>query len=118
MLSPTVFSLAPLHRQAIQASSVDDLPDAVKYFVVKTESALVQHSLALTYSSFTYDEVLQRYLPQGIDVPSSFETIGHVAHLNLREHHMPHRLRVPCSTGRATDPAKSNQRKCPRCTHS
>ena len=35
------------------------------------------------------DHVLRKLLPAGMDVPSSFETIGHVAHMNLRAHHRP-----------------------------
>lgn len=33
----------------------------------------------------------QRLLPAGIEVPSSFETVGHIAHLNLREELLPHK---------------------------
>lgn len=28
---------------------------------------------------------MQALLPDGIDPPASFETVGHIAHLNLRE---------------------------------
>jgi tRNA (guanine37-N1)-methyltransferase len=28
-------------------------------------------------------------LPQGVDAPSSFETIGHIIHLNLRDNQLP-----------------------------
>lgn len=31
----------------------------------------------------------QRLLPEGVEVPSSFESVGHVAHLNLREELLP-----------------------------
>lgn len=33
--------------------------------------------------------ILQELLPKGWEVPSSFETIGHIAHLNLREEYLP-----------------------------
>ena len=33
---------------------------------------------------------VQRVLPK-IEVPSSFEAVGHIAHYNLREQHMPYR---------------------------
>lgn len=32
---------------------------------------------------------LQRLLPAGMEVPSSFESVGHIAHLNLREELLP-----------------------------
>lgn len=35
--------------------------------------------------------ILQRLLPEGSDVPSSFETVGHVAHLNIRDELIPYK---------------------------
>jgi tRNA G37 N-methylase Trm5 len=35
------------------------------------------------------DEVLRVILPEKVEVPTGFETIGHIAHLNLREAHLP-----------------------------
>jgi tRNA (guanine37-N1)-methyltransferase len=34
---------------------------------------------------------VQRLLPPGVEVPMSFETVGHIAHLNLREEQLPHK---------------------------
>ena len=34
---------------------------------------------------------LQTLLPASVDVPTSFETVGHVAHLNLRDEALPYR---------------------------
>ncbi|XP_062211338.1 tRNA (guanine(37)-N1)-methyltransferase 1-like isoform X2 [Phragmites australis] len=44
---------------------VDELPEAVK--------------------------VLEAILPEGIIIPTGFETVGHIAHLNLRDEHLPHK---------------------------
>lgn len=33
----------------------------------------------------------QRLLPEGCEVPTSFESIGHIAHLNLREELLPYK---------------------------
>lgn len=33
----------------------------------------------------------QKLLPAGVDAPSSFETIGHLIHLNLREEQLPYK---------------------------
>jgi hypothetical protein len=35
------------------------------------------------------DEILRKILPDNVEVPTGFETIGHVAHLNLRPEHLP-----------------------------
>ena len=34
---------------------------------------------------------MKKVLPEGIVIPTSFETIGHIAHLNLREEHLPYK---------------------------
>lgn len=34
----------------------------------------------------------QALLPANIDVPQSFETVGHIAHVNLREEQLPYKL--------------------------
>lgn len=45
------------------------------------------HELVLDYDYWNSEEILDATLPDGIDIPSSFETIGHIAHLNLRPEH-------------------------------
>ncbi|XP_022749755.1 tRNA (guanine(37)-N1)-methyltransferase 2 isoform X2 [Durio zibethinus] len=47
------------------------------------EIEVVPYSLTLGYSYWTADHILKQILPPGVEVPSSFETIGHVAHLNI-----------------------------------
>lgn len=34
---------------------------------------------------------VQRLLPPGLEVPCSFETVGHIAHLNLRDELLPYK---------------------------
>ena len=44
------------------------------------------YELVLTYKNWTAEQILRAVLPSEIgEVPSSFETIGHIAHLNLRD---------------------------------
>lgn len=38
--------------------------------------------------------LLQRLLPEGVEVPTSFEMIGHIAHLNLREEQLPYKALI------------------------
>ena len=50
-----------------------------------------------TYASLTLFQVLTKLLPttsidDSIIVPTAFETIGHIAHLNLRENHLPFKV--------------------------
>jgi tRNA (guanine37-N1)-methyltransferase len=47
------------------------------------------HALHLTYDHLASEEVLRSLLPEGVVPPSSFETIGHIAHVNLKPAHAP-----------------------------
>ena len=49
----------------------------------------------MRYSDFTVEYILERVLPQECHPPpSSYEQIGHVAHLNLRSVHLPYRYLI------------------------
>ena len=36
-------------------------------------------------------QVLEALLPKDMVIPSAFETVGHIAHLNLRDEHLPYK---------------------------
>ncbi|XP_058090751.1 tRNA (guanine(37)-N1)-methyltransferase 1 isoform X2 [Magnolia sinica] len=36
-------------------------------------------------------KILEALLPKGLIVPTAFETVGHIAHLNLRDEHLPYK---------------------------
>lgn len=77
---------------------VDDLPEALKV-VLDDETKqgepsayeLVQCQLTLFYNYWPMNEVLEALLPEGIIIPAGFETVGHIAHLNLRDEHLPYK---------------------------
>ena len=48
-------------------------------------------SLPLTYSNFSYHDVLREILPNNLPIPTGFETIGHIAHFNLSPEHFPYK---------------------------
>ncbi|XP_021903186.1 tRNA (guanine(37)-N1)-methyltransferase 2 [Carica papaya] len=50
---------------------------------------VVPYSLTLGYSYWTADHILKQILPFGVEIPSSFETIGRVAHLNIHDELLP-----------------------------
>ncbi|XP_052727648.1 tRNA (guanine(37)-N1)-methyltransferase 2 isoform X2 [Vigna angularis] len=52
---------------------------------------VVPYSLTLGYSYWSADHVLKQILPTGVEVPSSFETIGQIAHLNLHDELLPYK---------------------------
>ncbi|XP_035543789.1 tRNA (guanine(37)-N1)-methyltransferase 1 isoform X2 [Juglans regia] len=77
---------------------VEDLPEAIKVLLKedmkespKSTFELVRCKLTLFYNYWQMNEILEATLPKDIIVPSAFETVGHVAHLNLREEHLPYK---------------------------
>jgi len=59
------------------------------------------HDVTLGYDHYTVDQVLAQLLPpsvtstpNGTDIPSSFEAVGHLAHLNLRAELRPYKLLI------------------------
>ncbi|XP_040988139.1 tRNA (guanine(37)-N1)-methyltransferase 1 isoform X3 [Juglans microcarpa x Juglans regia] len=77
---------------------VEDLPEAIKVLLKedmkespKSTFELVRCKLTLFYNYWQMNEILEAMLPKDIIVPSAFETVGHVAHLNLREEHLPYK---------------------------
>ncbi|KAK9092281.1 hypothetical protein Syun_027192 [Stephania yunnanensis] len=54
-------------------------------------SELVQCRLTLFYNYWQMNEILESLLPTDMTVPAAFETVGHIAHLNLRDEHIPYK---------------------------
>lgn len=69
----------------------DKLPsDLVEEF----QAVETDFELKLGYESLSTEEALRRLLPDCGDPPSSFETIGHIAHMNLRDEFLPHKALI------------------------
>lgn len=63
--------------------------EALRSFSVAEE--LQNYELKLTYDNLKSSEVLEAVLPQGQEVASGFSRVGHIAHLNLRDHQLPYK---------------------------
>lgn len=72
---------------------IDELPQAVKAVFEERDGhfELVKCKLTLFYSYWQLNEVLEELLPKDMIVPSAFETVGHIAHLNLRHEHLQYK---------------------------
>jgi len=51
--------------------------------------ALEDAQITLSTDNYTMDEILRKILPNTVVIPSGFEQIGHIAHLNLQESQLP-----------------------------
>lgn len=77
------------HKVTSPASFTEDESEALRSFDVAEE--LQKYELQLTYHNLKTEEVLEAVLPQGHDVTSAFSRVGHIAHMNLREHQLPYK---------------------------
>ena len=68
------------------------LPGPARALVEGEGHGVVRHAVRLGFDFWTVEQILRAALPPEVkEVPSSFETIGHIAHLNLRDEHAPHK---------------------------
>lgn len=74
------------HKVTSPASFNEAEAEALRSFDVPEE--LQNYELQLTYHHLKTEEVLEAVLPQGQDVTSAFSRVGHIAHMNLREHQL------------------------------
>ncbi|XP_020111520.1 tRNA (guanine(37)-N1)-methyltransferase [Ananas comosus] len=72
--------------ERIQNPDLSEIPDEKLDSLKKLcNFEAVPYSLTLGYSYWSADHILKKILPAGVEVPSSFETIGHIAHLNISD---------------------------------
>ena len=60
-------------------------------FIKATKAEIMTHKIALDYDFWTSEQILRSILPQELDVPGSFTTVGHIAHFNLRPEYQPYK---------------------------
>ncbi|CAL9686492.1 unnamed protein product [Knipowitschia caucasica] len=83
--------LVLLDPQKVTSASSFSGPEeeALRAFSVAQE--LQDYELTLGYENLKSEEVLEAVLPPGQDVTSGFSRVGHIAHMNLRDHQLPYR---------------------------
>lgn len=91
------FPLAKQHRilllkPDITATSIQTLPEPIRKFAIDHKAELITHDMHFAYEYWSVDQVLKSMLPEGMDIPSSYETVGHIAHVNLRDEQLPFKL--------------------------
>lgn len=81
-LMPADFKTCVFHVHGGTEMTLDQLIEREHY-------NLIDYNVKIGYDSMTVTEVLKHYLPDGTEIPSSFEAIGHIAHVNLRDPVLP-----------------------------
>lgn len=82
-----------LLRPSILPKQPETWGPVISELVKQDDVGLIPYELKLGYDYWTYRDVLSSLMPEELheDIPSGFNTAGHVAHLNLREHHLPYK---------------------------
>eukprot|EP01054_Gregarina_sp_Poly1_P009897 Gregarina_sp_Poly_1__9896@NODE_646_length_6978_cov_73_701490_g492_i0_p3_GENE_NODE_646_length_6978_cov_73_701490_g492_i0NODE_646_length_6978_cov_73_701490_g492_i0_p3_ORF_typecomplete_len214_score27_51Met_10/PF02475_16/1_1e50MetW/PF07021_12/4_7e03MetW/PF07021_12/0_0042Cons_hypoth95/PF03602_15/0_0044PrmA/PF06325_13/0_019MethyltransfD12/PF02086_15/0_02Methyltransf_18/PF12847_7/0_069Methyltrans_SAM/PF10672_9/0_045YvfG/PF09628_10/73YvfG/PF09628_10/9_8Methyltransf_16/PF10294_9/0_2_NODE_646_length_6978_ len=71
--------------------SIEDMPENLMSYIKAKRLIIVRVRTLKSYKEFTSVEILRRLLPGDVQPPTSFETVGHIAHLNLRKSHLPYK---------------------------
>ncbi|WVQ96073.1 hypothetical protein IAU59_003173 [Kwoniella sp. CBS 9459] len=77
----------------LHVSEEDQLPEETKDVIRAETKGLRRETVRLGYDNWNTSEVLAAVLPttESDDIPSSFTSTGHIAHMNLREEWLPYR---------------------------
>jgi len=75
-------------------TKAESLPEQLQTYVKEKEIEVLNHDLELNYQNFSCHEALEKILPEGVMIPTGFETVGHIAHMNLGEEHMEYKHHI------------------------
>ncbi|KAB8356677.1 hypothetical protein FH972_024253 [Carpinus fangiana] len=80
-----------LLRPDISAADSSTWPPTIARLTSSGDVSLVPFKLHLDYDHWPAYDILQAVLPEEMhdDIPSGFNPVGHIAHFNLRSHHVP-----------------------------
>jgi tRNA (guanine37-N1)-methyltransferase len=94
-----------LLSEQVKDLDLAELPAEMRDFVVAEGVERLHHPVHISYEYFSAEAVLRKLLPEGLEVPSSFEQVGHIAHLNLRKEHLPYKELIGQARAAARGPA-------------
>ncbi len=85
LLDPALFT-GPLQLDESEKATLEKLG--------VPEDNFTNHNLRLEYENFKEDDIFRAVLPADKDGCSSYSRIGHIAHLNLKDHLLPYKLLI------------------------
>eukprot|EP00511_Aplanochytrium_stocchinoi_P000480 CAMPEP_0204838266 /NCGR_PEP_ID=MMETSP1346-20131115/30358_1 /ASSEMBLY_ACC=CAM_ASM_000771 /TAXON_ID=215587 /ORGANISM="Aplanochytrium stocchinoi, Strain GSBS06" /LENGTH=453 /DNA_ID=CAMNT_0051974183 /DNA_START=415 /DNA_END=1776 /DNA_ORIENTATION=- len=75
-------------RDDVESCLPSDIVEAIK----REEIRVVEHEISLSYDNMSQESIMRKLLPVSIgEIPSAFETVGHIAHFNLRDELLPYK---------------------------
>ncbi|KAJ2802675.1 tRNA(m(1)G37)methyltransferase [Coemansia guatemalensis] len=68
--------------------------ERLRQLVQENKWETVEHTINLGYEHWGADEVLKAILPDPSQAPTSYEQIGHIAHMNLRDEYLEYKALI------------------------
>jgi tRNA (guanine37-N1)-methyltransferase len=84
-------SSVPFYNLILLKDAESAAKDATSLFFLENKLELEEYSFTLDYDYYSTNQVLKAILPEGLVAPSSFECVGHIAHLNLGKEYDEHK---------------------------
>ncbi|KAG0084138.1 tRNA(m(1)G37)methyltransferase [Podila epicladia] len=80
-----------LLSMAIKNKDLEGATEKTKEFVKEHGFELAETQFQVSYDYWTADEIVRAILPEEllVEAPSSFTTVGHIAHMNLKDEYLP-----------------------------
>ncbi|KAG9326776.1 hypothetical protein KVV02_008666 [Mortierella alpina] len=78
---------------SIKDEGLEGASEATKEFIKEKGVDVTKSEFSVEYDHWTADEILRAILPEEIidEAPSSFTTVGHIAHMNLKDEYLPYK---------------------------
>lgn len=74
--------------------SWDDITSEALESLNITEASLKFENVEFTYQNWRADELVKAIIPDGVEPVTSYSKIGHVIHLNLKDHLLPYKNHI------------------------
>ncbi|KAJ2610821.1 tRNA(m(1)G37)methyltransferase [Coemansia sp. RSA 1365] len=72
-------------------SNLEGASERLQQLVKENKWETVEHTIDLGYEHWGADEILKAVLPDPSQAPTSYEQIGHIAHMNLRDEYLEYK---------------------------
>ncbi|KAJ2160981.1 tRNA(m(1)G37)methyltransferase [Coemansia sp. RSA 552] len=80
-----------LLKPEITSQHLTGASDRLKEYVKENSLDVLTHNVEVGYDHWTADDILKAVLPDPTQAPTSYEQIGHIAHMNLREEYLEYK---------------------------
>lgn len=75
-------------------AGIAELSEKQQKVLEESQASLVDVHVELTFDNFTQEAILHRLLPDVEEITTRFEQVGHIAHINLQNHLLPHKYLI------------------------